>query len=145
MVKGQFITVIFTKRSTGTRIISNQKARRDERERYYQGTTRPLEDRTDWRRVAAMSDEEIEANAASDPENPPLTAEQLARMHRVPQAKQIRQRLRLSQEEFALRFGVPLNTLRDWEQGRSIPDTTAPTLLRVIEHNPKAVVAALER
>lgn len=109
------------------------------------GTTRPFESRTGWARIDAMTEEEIEANAASDPDNPPLTAEQLARMRRVPHPKQIRQRLRLSQEAFALRFGVPLAILEDWEQGRSQPNTTAQTLLRVIEYNPEAVAAALER
>ena len=109
------------------------------------GTARPLEDRTNWARVDAMTDEEIEANAASDPDNPPLTAEELARMQRVPNPKEIRQRMHLSQEQFAVRFHVPLGTLRDWEQGRSAPDTTAKTLLRVIEKNPEAVIHALER
>jgi putative transcriptional regulator len=109
------------------------------------GTTRPLEDRTDWARVDAMTEEEVEANAASDPDNPPLTAEELARMQRVPNPKEIRQRLHLSQEQFAVRFQVPLGTLRDWEQGRSAPDTTAKTLLRVIDKNPEAVIQALER
>ena len=109
------------------------------------GTTRPLEDRTDWARVDAMTEDEIEANAASDPDNPPLTAEELARMQRVPNPKEIRERLHLSQEQFAVRFQVPLGTLRDWEQGRSAPDTTAKTLLRVIEKNPEAVIHALER
>jgi uncharacterized protein (DUF4415 family) len=36
------------------------------------------EGRTDWERVRSMTEEEIEANAASDPDNPPLTEEQLA-------------------------------------------------------------------
>jgi hypothetical protein len=35
--------------------------------------------KTDWQRLRAMSDEEVEANAASDPDNPPLTDDQLAR------------------------------------------------------------------
>jgi len=51
----------------------------------------------------------------------------------------------LSQEQFASRFGVPLGTLRDWEQGVSAPDTAARTLLRVIEHDPEAVLRALGR
>ena len=37
---------------------------------------------TDWARIEAMTEEEIEANALADPDNPPLTAEELARMRR---------------------------------------------------------------
>ena len=68
--------------------------------------------KTAWARLAAMTDEEVEANALSDPDNPTLTDEQLARM-------------RLTQERFAARLGIPLGTLRDWEQERSQPDTNS--------------------
>lgn len=109
------------------------------------GSTSPLASRTDWRRVEAMTEEEIEANALADPDNPPLTADELARMRPVPNPKEIRRRLRLTQEQFAARFGVALGTLRDWEQGVRTPDSTARTLLRVIDENPEAVIKALER
>ncbi len=109
------------------------------------GSTRPLEDRTDWARLAVMTEEEIEANALADLDNPPLTDEELARMRRVPQPKEIRQRLKLTQEQFAERFEIPLGTLRDWEQGVCYPDQAARTLLRVIEQDPEAVARALER
>lgn len=92
-----------------------------------------------------MTEDEVTANAASDPDNPPLTPEELARMRPVPSPKAIRQRLRLSQEEFASRFGVSLGALRDWERGASVPDGAARTLLRVIETNPDAVREALAR
>ena len=42
------------------------------------GTTRPFTQTSDWARVDAMTEAEVEANAASDPANPPLTADQLA-------------------------------------------------------------------
>jgi hypothetical protein len=48
------------------------------------GSTRPFDYHSDWARVDAMTEEEIEANALSDPDNPPITDEQWARMHRVP-------------------------------------------------------------
>ncbi len=51
------------------------------------GTTRPLVDRTDWARVAAMSEEEVEANALADPDYPPWTAEELQRLKPVPNTK----------------------------------------------------------
>ncbi len=108
------------------------------------GSTRKLVGRTDWARLAAMSEEEIEANALSDPDNPPLSATELRRMRPVPNPKEIRRRLHLTQEQFAARFGLPLGTLRDWEQGAREPDSAARTLLRVIEREPEAVVRALE-
>jgi putative transcriptional regulator len=51
--------------------------------------------------------------------------------------------LKLSQEEFAARFNIPLGTLRDWEQGRKDPDAAARAYLMVIGRNPKAVSEAL--
>jgi putative transcriptional regulator len=107
------------------------------------GSTRPFESRTDWARLEAMTEEEIEANALSDPDNPPLTPEELARMRRVPDPRRIRERLKLTQEQFAEKFEIPLGTLRDWEQRVSLPDRAARTLLRVIEQDPEAVINAL--
>ncbi len=109
------------------------------------GTTRPIERRTDWARVDAMTDEEVEANALSDPDNPPWTAEELQRLKPVPNTREIRKRLRLTQEQFAVSFHLPLGTVRDWELGRREPDTAARNFLRVIERNPRAVIDALER
>jgi putative transcriptional regulator len=109
------------------------------------GSTQPIEDRTNWARLEAMTEEEIEANALSDPDNPPITPEELARMRHVPNPKRIREKLRLTQEAFAERFEIPLGTLRDWEQGASFPYGAARTLLRVIEQDPEAVANALAR
>ena len=44
------------------------------------GSTRPLKSQTDWTRLAAMTEAEIEANAESDQDNPPLTPAELERM-----------------------------------------------------------------
>jgi hypothetical protein len=51
------------------------------------GTMRPLVSRTDWVRVDAMSEEEVEANAMSDPDNPPWTAEDLQGLKPVQNTK----------------------------------------------------------
>ena len=56
----------------------------------------------------------------------------------------VRERTKLSQEAFSVRFGLDLATLRNWEQGRSEPDAAARTLLWTIARNPKAVEASLE-
>jgi putative transcriptional regulator len=52
--------------------------------------------------------------------------------------------MNLTQEEFASRFGLPLGTVRDWEQGAHRPDRAAQVLLTVIANNPDAVIRALE-
>jgi putative transcriptional regulator len=57
--------------------------------------------------------------------------------------KDIRRRLRLTQDEFSRRFGIPQGTLRDWEQGRRRPEGPARAFLLVIQHEPKAVERAL--
>ena len=107
------------------------------------GSTRPLETETDWARFDAITDEEAYQNALEDPDNPPLTAERLSKMRRVPNPKKLRLDLNLTQEQFARQFHIALGTLRDWEQGVSRPDSTAKTYLRVIEKNPEAVIQAL--
>jgi len=108
------------------------------------GSVIELGSRTDWARLATMTEAEIEANARADSDNPLLTEEELARMRPVPDVKAIRERLRLTQEQFAARFDVPLGTLRDWERGARTPTGPARTLLRVIDRNPGAVIEALE-
>ena len=92
-----------------------------------------------------MTDDEVEAAARSDPDNPPRSKTQLAKMRRVPRVKTLRRALGLTQEEFAGRFHIPLGTLRDWEQGRSEPDQPARAYLRVIAHDPAGVMKALRK
>jgi putative transcriptional regulator len=107
------------------------------------GSTRPMIDNTDYARLDALTEEEITAAALSDPDNPPLTDEELERFHRVQGPKEIRQKLQMTQEQFAAEFRIPLGTLRDWEQGVSFPDAAARSYLRVIARNPQAVLEAL--
>jgi DNA-binding MarR family transcriptional regulator len=57
--------------------------------------------------------------------------------------RDIRLALSLTQAEFARQFGIAVGTLRDWEQGRKLPDGPAQTLLRVIQTNPDAIRSAL--
>jgi hypothetical protein len=47
------------------------------------GQRKPMIDRTDWNQVDAMTEEEIEAAALADPDNPPLTEEELKKFTRV--------------------------------------------------------------
>lgn len=98
----------------------------------------------DWSRFDAMTDEEAEANALSDPDNPPMTPEQLSRMRRVAFVKHLRFKFMLTREEFAARYHIPLATLEDWEAHRSEPDEAARAYLKVIAKQPDMVAQALE-
>ena len=57
--------------------------------------------------------------------------------------KAIRKGLKMTQAEFSARYGFPLGTIRDWEQGRGRPDTSARAYLLVISREPQAVERAL--
>jgi putative transcriptional regulator len=93
-----------------------------------------------------MTEEEINAAALTDPDNPPRTPEREKHLKPAPhqQVKVMRRALRLTQEEFAARFRIPLGTLRDWEQGKTEPDQAARAYLRVIARDPEAVLEALD-
>ncbi|MBV8184929.1 MAG: helix-turn-helix domain-containing protein [Hyphomicrobiales bacterium] len=55
----------------------------------------------------------------------------------------VRSNLGMSQREFALRFGFSLATVKNWEQGHRMPESSARVLLTVIDREPDAVVRAL--
>ena len=55
----------------------------------------------------------------------------------------IRDRLGMTQEEFARQFGLSVNTLRHWEQGKRVPEGPTRAYLLVIDRAPKAVQKAL--
>lgn len=57
--------------------------------------------------------------------------------------RQLRNRVQLTQAEFAKRLGVPVDTIRNWEQGKRAPGGAARALLAVIAHAPDTVFAAL--
>jgi putative transcriptional regulator len=97
----------------------------------------------DWSRFDAMTDEERHAAAMADSDARPMTEEEWARARPVPRVSIIRRAFRLSQEEFAAQFHIPIGTLRDWEQGRKEPDAAAKAYLRVIASEPETVRKAL--
>ena len=98
---------------------------------------------TDWDALDRLSDEEVERRAKSDPDGKPLTEEDLRNLRQSPRVRVLRMARGLTQEEFADAYGIPVGTLRDWEQGRREPDQASKTLLRLIEVIPQEVRAAL--
>ena len=57
--------------------------------------------------------------------------------------RKVRERLGLSQEEFARRYRLSLRTIQEWEQGRKQPSEAARVLLFAIARDPKALGRAL--
>jgi putative transcriptional regulator len=51
-------------------------------------------------------------------------------------------RPRLTREQFAVRYGLEVETVRNWETGKREPDTTARSYLRVIANAPEHVEEA---
>jgi putative transcriptional regulator len=75
----------------------------------------------------------------------PATPAAPAELTAPPVVRDLRRRARLTQLEFAARLGVPVETIRNWEQGKRMPRGPARALLAVIAHAPETVFAALSR
>ena len=60
-------------------------------------------------------------------------------------ARNVRGRTGLTQAAFAARIGVPVETVRNWEQGKRSPRGPARALLKVIEEAPDAAFAVLAK
>ena len=97
------------------------------------GPWEPVEPRADWARVDAATEVEIERQAASDDAEAAKDAAAWVR--------RVRGRAGLSRAEFARRIGISVETLRDWEQAKLLPQGPARALLRVIDRVPGAVLA----
>ncbi len=76
---------------------------------------------------------------------PELTNASVSARQEVPPVRDLRLRAKLTQAQFAARLGVPIETIRNWEQGKRAPRGPARALLAVIAHAPDTVFAALAR
>jgi putative transcriptional regulator len=94
-------------------------------------------------RLDAMTDAEIEAAALSDPDNPPMTEEELTRMEAGVPIQRIRRRTGLSQAQFAAQYRINLARLRDLEQGRTRADSALLAYLTLIDREPDVVKRVL--
>jgi putative transcriptional regulator len=91
----------------------------------------------DRRQFRKLSDLERECRALADPENPPLSEQQLNRMALAREVRRVREKTGLSQPQFAARFHIGLARLRDFEQARSEPDFIVRVFLRMILEDPR--------
>ena len=96
--------------------------------------------RVDRSRVAVTTEDDIRRQMIEDGEDPDAT---LPRYRRVPEVQAIRERLHMSQEAFAATIGVPVATVRNWEQHRTGIAPAARALLRILEREPDAALRAL--
>jgi putative transcriptional regulator len=58
-------------------------------------------------------------------------------------ARRVRSQTRLTQAEFAARIGVPIETVRNWEQGKRTPRGPARALLKLLDHAPDVAFSVL--
>ena len=90
--------------------------------------------------LAPSRSEPAPATPASSPATPDTAPVETSAL---PAVRDLRRRARLTQTEFAARLGVPVETIRNWEQGKRAPRGPARALLAVIAHSPETVFAAL--
>jgi putative transcriptional regulator len=99
------------------------------------GSERRLAPQADWSRIDATTEAETVAQIAQD--------EAEAMRDAAAYARRVRRKLGLSQIAFARRIGVPVDTVRNWEQGRRAPQGAARALLRIIDRAPETALQAL--
>jgi putative transcriptional regulator len=90
-----------------------------------------------WQRLDAKTDAEITADALSDPDAQPISAERWATARRPALVKRIRHKLGMGRESFATTYGVPLDTVVAWERHTAEPTPTETTYLQLIEREPE--------
>jgi putative transcriptional regulator len=101
---------------------------------------RRLKPRTDRRKIAATSEADIRRHGQEDDE---AEGDDLSGFSPVIPPRMLRARLGMTQDQFARALRIPVSTLRNWEQGRVLPDPAARSLLAIVAKNPKAALKAL--
>jgi putative transcriptional regulator len=97
--------------------------------------SKPVAGRIDARRVDATTEADLKRQAAEDD----AAGAQDAALY----ARRVRRRTGLTQADFASRLGVPVDTVRNWEQGKRLPAGPAKALLRILDKAPEAALSAL--
>lgn len=91
----------------------------------------------DWARVDRTSERTIARHKAQD--------QAAAAKDAAAYARRVRARTKLSQAAFAQRIGVPVDTVRNWEQGKRSPRGPARALLRVLDQAPDLAFSILDK
>ena len=90
-------------------------------------------------RLKSLTPADCEAAALTDPENPPLTEAELARIRSAQAVRRVRARTGLSQPAFAAAYHINPARLRDLEQARTAADSALLAYLAIIEREPDLV------
>jgi putative transcriptional regulator len=93
----------------------------------------------DLSKVDATTDADIRRHMAEDGFDP----DEEIRDEDIISPAYIRKRLGMSQRKFAGVIKVPLATLQNWEQGRTLMDPSARSLMQVLAREPEAALRAL--
>jgi putative transcriptional regulator len=100
---------------------------------------RRLKPRIDGAKTEATTEADIRRHMREDDQ----AASDLATFAPVIPPQLLRKQLGMTQGQFARALRIPLSTLRNWEQGRVLPDPAARSLLTIVARNPKAALRAL--
>jgi putative transcriptional regulator len=92
-------------------------------------------------KIAATTESDIRQQMIEDGENP---EEELSESEII-SPWYIRKRLQMSQQEFADTLGIPVATLRNWEQNRVAMEPATIALMRILAREPEAALRALRR
>ena len=101
---------------------------------------RRMKPRVDRAKIDSTTEADIRRHMIEDGQDP---ADSLAGFVPVVPHRSCEKRLGMTQAEFARALRIPLATLRNWEQGRVLPDPAARSLLTLVARNPKAAFKAL--
>jgi putative transcriptional regulator len=95
----------------------------------------------DRAKAEATTEADIRRHMIEDGEDPAAAL----RKRDIISPADIRKKLGMSQPEFADTLGIPVATLRNWEQNRVVMDPATIALMRIMAHEPKAAIRALRR
>lgn len=96
---------------------------------------RPATGRIDAGLVDATTEADLRRQAAED--------DAASAQDAAAYTRRVRRRTGLTQAAFAARIGVPVDTVRNWEQGKRLPAGPAKALLRILDRAPEAALSAL--
>jgi putative transcriptional regulator len=104
--------------------------------------------KADGRLVEVLTDGSERAISPADgqplaPHLPPTVHTANGHSRDASYARTVRGQTGLTQAAFAARIGVPVETVRNWEQGKRSPRGPARALLKVLEEAPEAAFAVL--
>ena len=100
---------------------------------------RRMKPKTDRMKIKKTTDTDIRRHMIEDEQG---REGDLSSFAPVIPPKILRKHLGMTQSEFSKALRIPLSTLRNWEQGRVLPDPAACSLLTIVAKNPKIALKA---